>query len=134
MGSIKAGADRAGRKLHEIDVTGCVIVSIDEETKRAKDAIRPLVATYLAAFPNIAAESSVPEADLNSIRGAFSSGNVAGAMQYVTDEIVDELTCSGTREECRARIGERRAAGVAMPILFIAAGDAKMALEDLASA
>ncbi len=55
------------------------------------------------------------------MRTAFSSGGAAEAVRYITNEIVDELTCSGTSEGCRARIGGRRAAGMAVPILFIGA-------------
>jgi len=134
MEGLRDGADRAGRELKAIDITGCVIVSVDEDSRRAKDAMRPLVATYLATFPNIARESSVPESELSRIRSAFSSGGPSEAVQYITDAMVDELTCSGTPEECRACIGERRAAGLDMPILFIVAGDVNAALSKLSGA
>jgi 5,10-methylenetetrahydromethanopterin reductase len=134
MKIIEAGSDRAGRQLKDIDVTSCVIVSIDSDSKQAKDAVRPTVATYLAGFPNIARESTMSESELSRIRAAFSSGGAAEASRHITDEIVDELTCSGTPDECRACIAERRAAGVAMPILFIVAGDVDMAISELASA
>jgi 5,10-methylenetetrahydromethanopterin reductase len=134
MERLKAGAQRARRSLDDIDVTSCVIVSIDDDSRKAKDAIRPLVATYLATFPNIAQESSVPSSELSLIRDVFSSEGPNGAVRHITDEMVDEVTCSGTPDEVRAGIAERRAAGVSVPILFIVGGDAETALSDLRDA
>lgn len=132
--NLKVGANRAGRTLSNIDITSCVMVSVDKDSRKAKDAMRPLVATYLATFPNIAKESSVNESELSVIRDAFISGGAAGAVRYITDEMVDEITCSGTSDEVRSGIAARRAAGVDVPILFIVAGDAETALIDLRDA
>ncbi len=131
---LRAGALRAGRAIDTVDVTSAVIISIDDDSRRAKDAMRPLVATYLATFPNIARETSVPESQLSVIRDVFGREGPDGTARYITDDMVDEITCSGTPDEVRAGIAQRRTAGVDMPILFIAHGDAETALTDLRSA
>jgi len=131
---LRAGALRAGRALDTVDVTSAVIISIDDDSRRAKDAMRPLVATYLATFPNIARETSVPESQLSVIRNVFGREGPNGTVRYITDDMVDEITCSGTPDEVRAGIAQRRTAGVDMPILFIAHGDAESALTDLRGA
>ncbi|MDP9367603.1 MAG: LLM class flavin-dependent oxidoreductase [Chloroflexota bacterium] len=131
LAHIGLGADRAGRRAEEVDIASFLSVSIDTDSAKAKDAIRPLVATYLSNFPNIARESGVPEAEPDAIRRAYVQGGAAVAAELVPDEVVDRLTCAGTPDECRARIAERRAAGVTLPILGLAFGDRDLALESL---
>jgi 5,10-methylenetetrahydromethanopterin reductase len=130
---IHAGAARANRDPTEIDIASNVMVSMDQDPDRAREAARPLVTTYLATFPNIARESSVPKAVIQTIRDAFLSGHQVEAMSLVTDDMVDEVTCSGTPEECRLSIAERREAGVDMPVFFTL-GVSNDALTELASA
>ncbi len=131
---VEMGAARSGRSASDIDLTGVVIVSADLDSQRAKDAARPLVGIYLSTFPNIARESSFSEAELAPIRAAMAAGGPEAAARQVSDEMVDELTCSGTPAECRARIEERRDAGLAVPIIFPIFGDVPMILTEMAQA
>jgi 5,10-methylenetetrahydromethanopterin reductase len=129
---IQAAAVRAGRETHPPDIAGCVVVSMDPDSERAKQAIRPLIGTYLATFPNIARESDIAADQVEFITQAFTAGGGAATVPYIVDEIVDSLTCAGSPDECRAHLARRRAAGVSMPILDIAFGDAEMVLSELA--
>ncbi|MCC6315984.1 MAG: LLM class flavin-dependent oxidoreductase [Thermomicrobiales bacterium] len=128
---VKAGAERAGRNPEEVDIASFVAVSMDDDAAKARDAIRPLVATYLANFPNIAREAAVEGGVLGAIRRAFDRGGADAAAEHVADDVLDLLVCAGTPAQCRKRMAERRAAGVSLPIVGLAFGDLDAVLEEL---
>lgn len=90
-----------------------------------------MVATYLANFPNIARESGLPEALLETIGQAYVEGGVAAAARHVGNDIVTRLSCAGTPTECLELIQARRDVGVTLPILGILGGNVAWALEEL---
>lgn len=128
---VRAGATRAGRDAADVDVSAFLAVSLDRDSATALNAVRPLVGTYLANFPNIAQESGLPEETLEAVRAAHARGGRAAAAEEVADEVVRELACAGTPDECRALLKQRREAGVALPILGLVHGDAETALREL---
>jgi 5,10-methylenetetrahydromethanopterin reductase len=119
---IRAAAQRAGRDPDSIEVAQSLAVSIDNDGERARDAIRPLVATYLAQFPNIARESGIAESTLAGIAALFAERGAASAAELIADEVVAALTCAGSPAECRQAIARRREAGVDLSIAGFAHG------------
>jgi len=120
-----------GRSPEEIEIASWLMVSIDSDSAKAKDAVRPMVATYLANFPNIARESGLPDALLETIGRAYADGGVTEAARHVGDEVVTRLSCSGTPDECLNLIQARRRVGVSLPILGILGGDIEWAMKEL---
>jgi 5,10-methylenetetrahydromethanopterin reductase len=118
----RAAAVNAGRDPEAIEIAQSIAVSVDEDATRARDAIRPLVATYLAQFPNIARESAVDDNVLAAIAARHHAEGAESAAKLVGDEIVSALTCSGTPAECREQMARRREVGVALPIAGFAHG------------
>jgi 5,10-methylenetetrahydromethanopterin reductase len=128
---IEAGAKRAGRTLAEVDISGAIVVSIDQNSKQAKDRARQFIGLYLSLFPNIAQETKLPQTLIDETRLAFNEKGPEAAARLIDDEVVDYLTAAGTPEECRRKIDEYRAAGVQMPLLFPLDPNVKMAIESL---
>jgi len=120
---VAAGARTAGRPLAQIDIGAMLVVSVADEGRAARDAVRPLVAAYLQGFPNIARETGTGPALLEDIlaRGAAA----------VPDELLARLVVAGTPAECRQRIEAYRAAGVHLPI-YTFIGDVQQGIETLA--
>jgi 5,10-methylenetetrahydromethanopterin reductase len=128
---IAAGAARAGRDMGAIDVSMALITSSHPDGRQARDAARPFVAMYMTRMPNIAAEMGFDDDLLGRVRAAVADGGIAAGLPYVSDAMVDAVTVSGTPDECRARIADYRAAGVALPILF-PLGDLRSAIDLIA--
>jgi 5,10-methylenetetrahydromethanopterin reductase len=126
------GARRSGRALSDIEVAMCVVVSPHEDGQRGRDAARRFLAVYLSMFPNVARETGLPPERVDEIARAFAAGGVDGAAAHVGDDVVDRLTAAGTVEDCRRRLGEYRAAGVALPILAPVEGAIELAITSLA--
>ena len=49
---VAAGAQRVGKRLADVDITGAVVVSVDADSTIAKDRARAFIGMYLALFPN----------------------------------------------------------------------------------
>jgi len=128
---VEAGAKRTGKNLAEVDISGALVVSVDTDSKTAKDRSRFFIGLYLSLFPNIAQETQLPDDLVQQARAAFSQGGPEAAAAYIDDDVVDYLTASGTPEECRRKIEAYRAAGVQMPILFPLDPNVQMAIETL---
>lgn len=98
------------------DIGAFIVTSVDRDAEVARDRVRPLIATYLATFPNIAQETDYPADGLASVRGAFDSGGAEKAGGLIDDHWVDALTVAGTAEDCQRRMDRYRYWGVDLPI------------------
>lgn len=126
---VEAGARRCGKRLQDVDISGALVVSVDEDSGRAKARARGFIALYLSLFPNIARETGLPEELVLRTRQAFETESPEAAAAHIDDSVVDTLTASGTPEECRERIEAYRAAGMQLPILFPLEPNVRMAVE-----
>lgn len=130
---IERGAARGPRSIRDIDVAGCVAIALND-SRPARDAIRPSLATYLACFPHIARQSGFDETAIDAIRHAFNLGGAEQAASVVTDSMVDTLAVAGSVETCRCRIDVYREAGLQLPVLDLVAANVSETLEAMSSA
>ncbi len=121
---VRASEQAHGRPDGGIDIAASLAISVDADGARARDAIRPTIAIYLAQFPSIASVSTVSSSDIASIQMAFKQRDPAAAATIVTDEMVAALACAGTLPEVLAAVEARREAGVGLPMLSVLHGDA----------
>jgi 5,10-methylenetetrahydromethanopterin reductase len=117
---VRSSARAFGRDPDEVEIAASILVSVDTSTKMALDAARPLVALYLAEFPNVARESGIPAHLLNHIATIYRREGSRAAVELVTDAIVTHLTCAGTIAEVKEGLARRRGAGVNLPIASLA--------------
>ena len=131
LACVEAGARRAGRRLDDVDISGAVVVSVDEDSATARDRARRFIALYLSLFPNIARETDLPQDLVVRTRHSFETEGPEAAARHIDDTVVDLLSASGTPQECRRRIDDYRAAGIQLPILFPLDPNVRMAVETL---
>ena len=131
LGRIEEAAIRAGKNPNEVDIAGALVVSVDEDSRLAKDRVRPLIALYLAMFPNIAQETELEDELILETRQAFQIEGIDKAALKISDEIVNHLTVAGTPNECKNRIAAYREVGLQLPLLFPIEDCISYALETL---
>ncbi|MCC2629246.1 MAG: class flavin-dependent oxidoreductase [Thermomicrobiales bacterium] len=117
---VRSSARASGRDPNDVEITGSIVVSIDANKKIALDAARPLVALYLAEFPNVARESGIPPSLLNHIAAVHRREGSQAAAELVADAVVTDLTCAGTISEVQEALARRRGATVDLPIASLA--------------
>lgn len=115
---IEAGARAAGRDPGGIDLTLGLVTSVDGDADVARERVKPLIAMYLARFPNIAKETGYGEEYLEGVRREVRGRGLEAGARLVSEEVVDDLAAAGTPGHVRDRIGEYREAGIQCPVLF----------------
>lgn len=129
MRCIERGAARGSRSIRDIDIAGCVAIALNDDSPRARDTIRPSLATYLGCFPHIARQSGFRETEIDAIHHAFTLGGAERAAPFVTDAMVDTLAVTGSVETCRRRIDTYRDAGLQLPVLDLVAANVSETLQ-----
>jgi 5,10-methylenetetrahydromethanopterin reductase len=118
---IRAGSERAGRELGEIDLALMAYVSISDDLERARWAVRRgIMATLMGSYPTldfleVEGLELTPE-----LRALLESGerDPARFMPHVPEEYVDRLAIAGTASEVSYRI--RALADLGMSHLVLA--------------
>jgi 5,10-methylenetetrahydromethanopterin reductase len=117
---VRSSARASGRDPDELEIAGSIVVSVDAMRETALNAVRPLVALYLAEFPNVARESGISSNLLKHIASVHLREGSRAAAELVADAIVTDLTCAGTFTEVQASLSRRRGAGVELPVVSLA--------------
>ena len=112
----------AGAGRPDLIVVAYLIVAVDEDGRRARDLVRPLIARYLGVLHG---QSILLDAGLDRDRTAPFRAALAGgapAAQLVDDELVDTLAVAGTPEHCRRQLERWAEAGLDAPIAVLPEG------------
>ena len=122
MEALQVGADKAGRKIEDIDRPQLVVCSVHEDRQTALDMAREMVTQYLGQQPHIMKASGVPQSLLDKVGEGLTwpatHEQVTAASKLVPDEIVQMLTASGTPAEAREQVRHYLNNGATCPILY----------------
>jgi 5,10-methylenetetrahydromethanopterin reductase len=136
MEHLRIGAEKAGRKLADIDRPQLIVCSLDGDRSRALDNARKLVTQYLGQQPHIMKASGVSADLLDEISRVLTwpaeEHQIREAMKLVPDEVVQLITASGTPDECRAKVEEYIAAGCTCPVLYPLGDDVRAMIDAFA--
>jgi 5,10-methylenetetrahydromethanopterin reductase len=122
MEALQTGANKAGRKIEDIDRPQLVVCSVHEDRQTALDMAREMVTQYLGQQPHIMKASGVPQSLLDKVGEVLTwpatHEQVNAASKLVPDEIVQMLTASGTPAEAREQVRHYLNNGATCPILY----------------
>jgi alkanesulfonate monooxygenase SsuD/methylene tetrahydromethanopterin reductase-like flavin-dependent oxidoreductase (luciferase family) len=127
---IKEAAEEAGRDVSNFEVAQIINCSVEDDHKKALDAIRWEVATKLdpvqikfIAGPKMrVGEPYIRKEDIPLFEKAHEKGGMEGLIKAIPDSYVEGMTASGTPDEVKKRVQQYRDAGVKIPLLRPAAG------------
>lgn len=133
---IEKGARLSGRRVENIDRPQLVICSVDHDRKRALDAARKLVTQYLGQQPHLMKASGVSQELLDEIhqvlRWPATEEEIENAMTLVTDDVVQQVTASGTPQEVKAKVREYVQYGCTSPVLYPLGSDVRLMIDTFA--
>ena len=136
MDFLSRGAAKAGKTLDDIDRPQLIVCSVDNDHEEAIDSSRELLTQYLAQQPHIAKASGVSMdivEEIQSILGwPATHEEIQKAKHLVPDELIYQITASGTPEEAKVKVGEYISSGCTCPILYPVGGDVKLLIETFA--
>lgn len=129
--AVAEAAEGAGRDPDDIEVTPQILAAVDDDPDAARRPIREYVASYIGsydAYKNAIAEVFPDEAA--EVAEVWRSGDEDGAVERVTDEMVDEFGVAGTPDGARARLREvLDVDAVDCPIVYVPNGVPRDMLE-----
>ena len=130
------GARKAGRTLDDIDRPQLIVCSVNHDHDAAIDTSKMLLCQYLAQQPHIAKASGVSDdvvAEIQSILGwPATHEQIRKARHLVPDDLVHNITASGTPAEARTKVQEYIKRGCTCPILYPVGGDVKLLIDTFA--
>lgn len=117
---VKAGAARVGRDAAACDVSALVFISAADDRRAARDAVKPVLATFFAWFANqpelpLFAECGLSAANVAAMRDAWTRGEILP--ELIGDRAIDAVTIAGDPESCRAKLAALQAAGLTAPVI-----------------
>jgi 5,10-methylenetetrahydromethanopterin reductase len=122
MELLEKGARKVGRKIEDIDRPQLVVCSVHADRKKAIEAAKWLLTQYLAQQPHIAKASGVGEDVVKKVQSILgwpaTKEQVHEAMQYVPDDLVLNISATGTPEEVKKRVQDYIDRGCTCPILY----------------
>lgn len=104
---IRAGAERAGRTIDDLDIAIMAYGSVADDREAARDAARPFAAWVPQTVPAYCEIAGIPPEDVARVREVYAGGELMKAdraASAVTDAMVDAFTLAGTPGECRERL------------------------------
>ena len=109
---IHEGARRAGRDPADVEVAGCVWLSVSEDGAVAADALRPIVAYFAPYFPDEQlAAAGLSRDDLRPVKQLVDEARYDEAAAAVSDDML-RLALAGTPDAIVERIAALADAGV----------------------
>ena len=116
---LRAGVEKTGRSLEEIDIAPVVPVSIHEDIDEARNLSKPWLAFYLGAmgakeknfYVDVAAEYGHGDS-AREVQERFLAGDRMGAAAAVTPELIDAACIATTPAGLDEKLAAYEAAGV----------------------
>ena len=118
---LRAGARAAGRPENAVSIAPLVETAVSHDREQARNVVRRHIAMYLGAmgphYRGFVASFGF-EKEVETIQATWEAKQRDAARAAVTEEMIDQMSVSGTPAECREQLARLREAGVDLPILF----------------
>jgi 5,10-methylenetetrahydromethanopterin reductase len=135
---LQSGLKKAGKTLDQFDRPQLVVCSVDNDHDKAIDTTRGLLTQYLAQQPHIAKASGVSQEVVQQIQSILgwpaTHEQIQKAKHLVPEQLILDITASGTPEEAKKKVNEYRSYGCTCPILYPVGGDVKLLIDTFAQA
>ena len=118
---VRAGTERAGRSLADVEIGALLFISISEDARQAREAVKPFLATLVSLVSGMPdsplfTAPGMPAADVRRFGERFAAGSLP--VDLVTDWMIDTYAIAGTPSHCREALGRIVDAGVRHPVAF----------------
>lgn len=102
---IRIGAERAGRKLSDLEFPQLISTAMDKNGDKARDMARQIVTMYLGQQPHIGKASGLSDEFLQKVHDTMGGwparpGGIRDASKLVDDDVVTRFVAAGTPAEC----------------------------------
>jgi 5,10-methylenetetrahydromethanopterin reductase len=119
MPFLKEGLSRSGRTIDGFDVAAYVLVSVDQNEKRALDAAKRFVAQKLPSrHSEMLRHAGVTAEEISGVRDKVEKLGLAKAATELDDDLVRKATIAGTPDQVVERLKAFLGTGLKLPIIW----------------
>jgi 5,10-methylenetetrahydromethanopterin reductase len=102
---IVKGAEKAGRDPKEVDIVAYTCFSVEENEKKARKPVVPVVAYIVAGSPSFILEKhGIPVEKAENIRSDLANRNWGEAFEAVDSNMIDSFAVCGSPDQCIEKI------------------------------
>jgi 5,10-methylenetetrahydromethanopterin reductase len=110
---IARGAQAAGRDPSEIDLASNVLVSVDPDSRAARDAVRGVLAYYINRVEPIVLSTAGADPDeIDGVRRAVVEDGLDAGARRVSDALIDAFGAAGDPDQVAERLCAYARAGL----------------------
>lgn len=119
MPFVEQGLSRSSRSLENFDVAAYLLVSVDENEKKAVDAAKRFVAQKLPTrHSEMLRHAGVTEKELSAVKGNVERVGLSKAAAALDDEVVRKVTIAGSPSQVLEGIASFLGTGLKLPIVW----------------
>jgi 5,10-methylenetetrahydromethanopterin reductase len=124
-------AKRYNRDPSKIDLLAFFETCISENENAAVQFAKRIIGTYtIPNTPNFVLDlAGIREHEIMAVKERYLTGDTVGAIDAVTDEMVDKFAVAGTPSQCLEKLLGFAKTGLKTPILYIHGPEKKIAAE-----
>ena len=120
---VKRGAALAGRDPAEVLLSANVLTSVDSDRQAARNAVREVLAYYLARVEGVVIEESGADDDhIDQVRQAVARDGVVAGASAVSEHLIDTFSVAGTPHDVVEGLAIYGEAGLQMPLAWYTFG------------
>jgi alkanesulfonate monooxygenase SsuD/methylene tetrahydromethanopterin reductase-like flavin-dependent oxidoreductase (luciferase family) len=139
LAGLDEGLERSGRTRDAIDIAPLVPVAVEEKIEDAHDAVKPFIAFYLGGmgakgknfYVDLCEKYGFGE-EANEIQDRFLAGDRMGAVNAVSEDIIEIGSIAVTPDELEPRLGAFGEAGADSLVAMVFGGSRAETIERLA--
>jgi alkanesulfonate monooxygenase SsuD/methylene tetrahydromethanopterin reductase-like flavin-dependent oxidoreductase (luciferase family) len=119
LAALRRGAEKAGRDVESLEICHFTTCYLSDDRPAALHEAKRMLARYanLPFYGNMLAASGF-RAEVDAVRAAWRTRDVAAAERAVSDEMADAVTLVGDAAACRERVRAYEMAGATLTIVF----------------
>ena len=123
--TVAEGAASVGRDPSAVDMAAYLVISVDPDAAKARDACRRLIGSYAPRNHRWFEGGLATPEDLEPVVAAWNRGGLDAAEQAVSDALVDKVAIAGEPAYVKDRLAEYSAAGLDLAIAYQVVGPDK---------
>ncbi len=115
---ITQGAEKAGRRLEELDIACYVRTCVTDDREAARDYLRRHITGYAVAdvYSQFFRRLGYTE-EIEGMEREWKAGNREAALAHISDEMVETLGVLGSAKECQQKFEALIEAGINQPVV-----------------
>ena len=118
---LETGMSKSGRSSEELEISPYIPAAVSQNEDLARDTIKEYIAYYVGGMGTFYHQAMIRygfKSEADAIVNAWTSGDKGGAIENVTQEMVDAISISGSSDYGKSKIADYIKNGANLPVIL----------------